>query len=166
MPRSAITAQQATCCDAFTDTVFGQKVGHVHAQHWEYVCVQAADGEVIRLQQSMEVVKQDSQKGLIEMRKATQQWAVAQADLRSSRHQLKVLQQQVGQQGHHLALIRLTAAIGGAQSCSLLGLSPVWPIVVLSRAWKTSSVQCSLPSCNAALFGRHAWTQFAQHALA
>ena len=29
------------------------------------------------------------------MRKATQQWAVAQADLRSTRHQLKVLQQQV-----------------------------------------------------------------------
>lgn len=80
---------------------------HVHAQQWEHVCAQAADGEVARLQQSMEVVKQDSQKGLIEMRKATQQWAVAQADLRSTRHQLKVLQQQVGQQGQHLALSHL-----------------------------------------------------------
>ena len=57
--------------------------------------MQAADGEVARLQQGAEVLKQERQKGLIEMRKATQQWAVAQADLRSTRHQLKVLQAQV-----------------------------------------------------------------------
>ncbi len=57
--------------------------------------MQAADGEVARLQQSAEGLKQERQKGLIEMRKATQQWAVAQADLRSTRHQLKVLQAQV-----------------------------------------------------------------------
>ncbi len=57
--------------------------------------MQAADGEVARLQQGAEGLKQERQKGLIEMRKATQQWAVAQADLRSTRHQLKVLQAQV-----------------------------------------------------------------------
>jgi len=57
--------------------------------------MQAADAEVVRLQQSVEGLKQESQKGLFEMRKATQQWAVAQADLRSTRHQLKVLQSQV-----------------------------------------------------------------------
>lgn len=48
-----------------------------------------------RLHHSSEALRQEGQKGLIEMRKATQQWAVAQADLRSTRHQLKVLQQQV-----------------------------------------------------------------------
>ena len=57
--------------------------------------MQAADGEVARLQQGAEVLKQERQKGVIEMRKATQQWAVAQADLRSTRNQLKVLQAQV-----------------------------------------------------------------------
>ena len=56
---------------------------------------QAADAEVVRLQQGAEGLKQERQKGLIETRKATQQWAVAQADLRSTRHQLKVLQSQV-----------------------------------------------------------------------
>ncbi|KAL0027704.1 hypothetical protein WJX79_010488 [Trebouxia sp. C0005] len=54
----------------------------------------AADAEVVRLQQGAEGLKQERQKGLIEMRKAAQQWAVAQADLRSTRHQLKVLQSQ------------------------------------------------------------------------
>ncbi|KAL0021823.1 hypothetical protein WJX77_004862 [Trebouxia sp. C0004] len=54
----------------------------------------AADAEAVRLRQSAEGLKQESQKGLIEMRKATQQWAVAQADLRSTRHQLKILQSQ------------------------------------------------------------------------
>ncbi|DBA78046.1 TPA: hypothetical protein ACH3X2_008022 [Trebouxia sp. C0005] len=54
----------------------------------------AADAEVVRLQQGAEGLKQERQKGLIETRKAAQQWAVAQADLRSTRHQLKVLQSQ------------------------------------------------------------------------
>lgn len=57
--------------------------------------MQAADAESARLHHMVEGLKQDAQKGLSEARQATQQWAVAQADLRATRHQLKVLQQQV-----------------------------------------------------------------------
>ena len=56
---------------------------------------QAADSEASSLHKTVESLKQDAQRALVESRQAGQQWAVAQADLRSTRHQLKVLQQQV-----------------------------------------------------------------------
>ena len=43
----------------------------------------------------MEGLKQEREKNLVEARKTAQQQAVAQADLRATRHQLKALQQQV-----------------------------------------------------------------------
>lgn len=57
--------------------------------------LQAADAESSSLHKTVESLKQDAQRALVESKQATQQWAVAQADLRSTRHQLKVLQQQV-----------------------------------------------------------------------
>lgn len=43
----------------------------------------------------MESLRQGGEKAMVESRQASQQWAVAQADLRATRHQLKLLQQQV-----------------------------------------------------------------------
>ena len=59
--------------------------------------MQAADAESARLHQSVQDLKQESQAGLVEHKEAMQRYAVAQADLRATRHQLKVLQQQVRQ---------------------------------------------------------------------
>ena len=65
--------------------------------------LQAAEAESSRLHQSVESLKQDAQKSLSESKQATQQWAVAQADLRATRHQLKVLQQQVSKSAQGLS---------------------------------------------------------------
>ena len=57
--------------------------------------MQATDAESSSLHKTVESLRQGAERAMVESRQATQQWAVAQADLRATRHQLKVLQQQV-----------------------------------------------------------------------
>ncbi|KAL3142091.1 hypothetical protein ABBQ32_004712 [Trebouxia sp. C0010 RCD-2024] len=55
----------------------------------------AADAESSSLHKTVEGLRQGAEKAVVESRQASQQWAVAQADSRATRHQLKLLQQQV-----------------------------------------------------------------------
>lgn len=68
-------------------------------QDWaSFLVSQAADAESSGLHKTLSSLKLSAEKAASESRHASQQLAVAQADLRATRHQLKVLQQQVTSQ--------------------------------------------------------------------
>lgn len=68
---------------------------HIFIWCTQLSCIQAADAESSSLHKTVEGLRQGAEKAVVESRQASQQWAVAQADSRATRHQLKLLQQQV-----------------------------------------------------------------------
>ncbi|KAL3153195.1 hypothetical protein ABBQ38_011946 [Trebouxia sp. C0009 RCD-2024] len=89
------TEEQATAAAALS-VGFDQERASWQEERSSFLTgAKAADAESSSLHKTVESLRQGGEKAMVESRQASQQWAVAQADLRATRHQLKLLQQQV-----------------------------------------------------------------------